>query len=268
MSSTSARGSLCPPTPPLRPNAEGETPARAAHAHTCQASPTLCLQPPHGCHGDREGGNTGKTPLAARPRRPRQEFHSGSSRFPRTAWALGRWRIPLVPWEVKESRMRGPARKESPGERTKHSAHARCVIVGIAWSPWQLRGTPLLHPSQPGIPTALPPPAASAPARPGIPGARAFLQNKRPCLSVPVCVVFILTQCLGMWLSLAVNLDSTLLRSPHSAGARSAVRTRAPAPPAGFPLMSPRGSWCARPSQRRLPSPHGVSSSVWLVEET
>lgn len=42
------------------------------------------------------GGNAGKTPLAARPRRPRGKLRSSSSRFPRTAWALG-WRIPLVP---------------------------------------------------------------------------------------------------------------------------------------------------------------------------
>lgn len=59
----------------------------------------LTRQPPHGCHGDREGGNLGKTPPAALPRRPRQELLPCSSRLPRTAWALGRWRIPLVPWD-------------------------------------------------------------------------------------------------------------------------------------------------------------------------
>lgn len=59
------------------------------------------LQPPRGCHDDREGGNVGKTPLATRPRRPCGELHSGSSRFPRTAWALGRWRIPLVPMDLQ-----------------------------------------------------------------------------------------------------------------------------------------------------------------------
>lgn len=58
----------------------------------------------------------GKTPLATRPRRPRGELHSGSSRFPRTAWALGRWRIPLVPRDLQ--RLAHACGKCSPTPRT------------------------------------------------------------------------------------------------------------------------------------------------------
>lgn len=70
--------------------------------------------PPRGCHGDREGRNAGKTPLAARPRRPRGERHSGSSRFPRTAWARRRRRIPPVPGDAQRMAHARRARSTPP----------------------------------------------------------------------------------------------------------------------------------------------------------
>jgi hypothetical protein len=97
--STAARRSLCPRHPR---GAKGEPPSPdGACAHLPGFPVALTLQLPHGCHGDREGRNLGKTPPAALPHRPRQELLPCSSRLPRTAWALGRWRIPLVPWDAQ-----------------------------------------------------------------------------------------------------------------------------------------------------------------------
>lgn len=68
-SAAAPHGSLCPShfghVLTLR-----ETPAPPAHAHISPTSPFLLLCSPRGCHGDREGGNVGKTPLTGNPPPP------------------------------------------------------------------------------------------------------------------------------------------------------------------------------------------------------
>lgn len=132
----------------------------------------LTLQPPRGCHSDREGGNVGKTPLATRPRRPCGELHSGSSRFPRTAWALGRWRIPLVPRDLQRL-AHAHEKCNPPLPRTGKAQVKNKLLCACA-------ELPFLTPSRSrGFPSP------SAQARAGIPGDANLLQNKGCSLVFP-----------------------------------------------------------------------------------
>lgn len=155
-----------------RIHTEGNLCSGGACAHIRPTSPVLLTrQPPCGCHGDREGGNVGKTPLATRPRRPRGELHSGSSRFPRTAWALGRWRIPLVPRDLQ--RLAHACGKCSPTPRTGKAQVRNKLLCACA-----SRNSP--HPlPESGFPSP------SAQARVGIPADATLLRNKGCSLVFP-----------------------------------------------------------------------------------
>lgn len=111
----------------------------------------------------------GKTPLATRPRHPRGELHSGSSRFPRTAWALGRWRIPLVPRDLQ--RLAHARGKCSPPPRTGKAQVRNKLLCACA-----LRNSLLL---ESGFPSP------SAQARAGIPAGATLLRNKGCSLVFP-----------------------------------------------------------------------------------
>lgn len=98
---------------------------------------------------------------------------------------------------------------------TKYSARAQRVTLRTAWSPWQLRGTPFQQ-TRTGVRDF---PTASAQARAAFREMGLFYRTK-VVSSAPVRVFFFffLTQCLCMWLSLALNLQQCSSLKLHIAG--------------------------------------------------